>query len=392
MTEQLRTLMDRAASQDFAAVDLEAITAAGDRTVRRRQVATGVAGVAVLAAVATGAALFGGGDGDRKTDFVDDPFPTDVPMWTEGSTLHTPDRIFDLGVDVVSFVRTSEGVVFLGWEGKEPFGVYSFTGEGEPERIGASEDTRLRADPSESYVGWLDGADQGGPRTVVYDQRTGERVWTDATGGGQDYSFPLVAIDGDTAYLSEDAGPTRSVNLVSGESTTVPGLDDNQHLVAIEGDLAAYVDEEVEESTGLIVGPLEAGGVQLPGSDGAIFSPGGHWISVFGEQLNVYDAASGERVDIDTAGYANGLGYEWIDPETLLAIAGSTEELVLLECDVTADNCDVVARLGGPEEDKIFAIGFGEAMWAAGGTSSQSAEVTSTVEAPPESSSTERPE
>ena len=92
MTEQLKTLMDRAADQDFAAVDLDAITGAGDRTVRRRQIATGVAGVAVLAVVATGAALLGGDDGDRKTDFVDDPFRTDVPMWTEGSTLHTPDR------------------------------------------------------------------------------------------------------------------------------------------------------------------------------------------------------------------------------------------------------------------------------------------------------------
>src|SRR5688500_9277559 len=113
MTEQLKTLMHREADRDFAVVDLDAITAAGDRTVRRRRVATGVAGIAALAVVGTTAVVMGG-DGDNRTDFTDDPFVTDVPMWTAGSTLHTPDHTYDLGVDVLSFARVEGGIAFAG--------------------------------------------------------------------------------------------------------------------------------------------------------------------------------------------------------------------------------------------------------------------------------------
>ena len=156
MTEQLKTLMDRAADPGLR-------RGRPRRDHRSRATApcggggsaSGVAGVAVLAVVATGAVLLGG-DGNDKADVVDDPFRTDVPMWTEGSTLHTPAGTYDLGVDVFSFVRTSEGIVFTGLLGEETLGVYSFTGKGEPEQIGETDDPHLRSDADGPYAGWLD--------------------------------------------------------------------------------------------------------------------------------------------------------------------------------------------------------------------------------------------
>ena len=189
---------------------------------RRRRVASGVAGVAVLAVVATSAALLGGG-GENKTDFVDDPLPTDVPMWTEGSVLHTPGRTFDLGVDVASFVRTSEGIVFLGWDGNEAelFDVYSFTGDGMPEIIGETQDSRLRADAAQPYAGWLDGSGED-VDAVIFDQDAEERIWSEPT--KRAYSFPIVAIDGTSAYLAKvDEGPVQVLDLGVRRSHRPPG-------------------------------------------------------------------------------------------------------------------------------------------------------------------------
>ena len=138
---------------------------------RRRRIGTGVAGVAVLAVIGVTAAVLGG-DGDGKADFSDDPFRTDVPMWTEGSVLHTPDATYELGVDVASFVRTSEGITFLAWGRGETLDVYTFAGHGEPDRVGVTQDSRLRADPTGPFVGWLDGTGTD-LETVIYDQRVG---------------------------------------------------------------------------------------------------------------------------------------------------------------------------------------------------------------------------
>uniref|UniRef100_UPI001C81F175 hypothetical protein n=1 Tax=Nocardioides stalactiti TaxID=2755356 RepID=UPI001C81F175 len=63
MTEKLKTLMDEVTGMvdhDFALPDLDAITAAGDRTVRRRRVTAGASALLLGAVVATGAVLLGG--------------------------------------------------------------------------------------------------------------------------------------------------------------------------------------------------------------------------------------------------------------------------------------------------------------------------------------------
>lgn len=377
MTEQLRTMMDRAADLDFAAVDLDAIVGAGDRTVRRRRVATGVAGVAVLAVLATGGVLLGGDDANRKADFVDNTFQTDVPMWTFGSTLHTPDRTYDLGVDVFSFVRTSEGIVFMGLESGDRLGVYSFTGD-EPTRIGETDDSHLRADADEPYVGWLDRSD-GGYETVILDLRTQERVYSEPADVA--WSFPIVAIDGSRAYLAGvDEGPTRVVDLPSGQVTELPDPARYRYFMDVEGDLVAYLLEDAGGGDlGIEVGRLDGEGDTLRiGSEnagGAIFSPDGTLLSASDSHVGVYDTATGEALDIGAAGELEGFGFEWLDGDTLMVMAESevdSDVLEVLACEIPAGDCTELLSID--DVSQLFSLGNSELLWGTsfgGGSASE---------------------
>jgi len=398
MTEQLKTLMDRAADVDFGAVDLEAITGAGDRTVRRRRVATGIAGVAALAVVATTAVLLGGGDGDTKTDFTDDPSVSNVPLWTQGSVLHTPDRTFDLGVDVLSFARTSEGIVFMGLEDDELLGVYAWSGKGEPVRIGESDDPHLRSDPDEPYVGWLD-TSSGGHETLIVDLRTQERVWNVPADVAS--SFPIVAIDDGRAFLADvDEGPTRVLDLESGQVTDLPDPERYEYFMDVEGDLVATLLEDAGGADlGVEVGHLGAdrGGSQILADDagGAVFSPGGKWVSASDEHVGVYDTATGEALEIGALGELEGFGYEWADADTLMVIAESevdNDVLELLSCEIPGGVCTELMTID--DFSRVFSIGSSDLLWGLraveGEFSSGPAVEMSAV--PAETSNTERPE
>lgn len=379
MTERLKTMMDRAADRDFDAVDLDAITSAGDRTVRRRRVASGIAGIAALAVVAT-TAMLASGDGNGKADFVDTPFRTDVPMWTEGSTLHTPDRTWDLGIEVFSFVRTSEGIVFTGREGKETLGVYSFAG-GEPTRIGETDVPRLRADADEPWVGWLDRSDRG-YETVILDLSTDERVYNDPADVAA--SFPIVAIDGGNAYLAgADEGPRRALDLASGRVTDLADPDRYRYFMDVEGDLVASLLEDAGGADlGVRVSPLdgEGDGVQIrsDGGGGAVFSPGGTWLSVSGEHLGVHETATGKALDIGAAGELEGFGFDWVDGDTLMVIAESevdNEVLQLFACEIPAGDCTELLTID--DFDQLVSIANSELLWglSAGEFSSSDPEV-----------------
>ncbi len=352
--------MDRAAAKDFAAVDLDAITAAGDRTVRRRRVVTGVAGVAAAAVVGVTAAVLAGG-GDDRAGFSDVPFRTDVPMWTEGSVLHTPHATYDLGLDVLTFVRTSEGIVFTSPIDDESLGVYSFTGDGEPEQVGETGDPHLRSDPDEPYAGWLDQSGEG-PEAVVVDQGTVEEVWS--APARLEYSFPIVAIDDGSVYLADaDEHPTRVVDLGSGEETKLADAD--PYFIDVEGDLRAYLLEGPGgEDLGIEVRRPSAPTVEIENEDGGlgVFSPGGQWISGAAEHVSVYDTTTGKPVAdfTDIEGY----GYGWADAGTLLVIAEAPRDndvLQLLSCEVPAGDCRALSTFD--DLTQLFAIGDSEVLW-----------------------------
>lgn len=383
MTEQLKTLMDRAAAQDFAVVDLDAITSAGDRTVRRRRMAGGLGAAAAVAAVVAGVALLGE-NGDKKADVVDTPFRSDLPMWTEGSVLHTPDATYDLGVDVASFVRTSEGITFLAWGQGETWEVYTFTGHGEPDQVGVTQDTRLRADPTGPFVGWLEGTGTD-LETVIYDQESETRVYGEPA--KREHSYPIVAIDGDRAYLADaDEGPARALDLVTGELIDLP-TDEWRGYQAVKGDLVArQICCSDDGSSAIEVGTADGDGVVIDhqSADGAAFSPDGQWLSLITSSVAVFDTSTSVRIDVDTHGFSDSMGYEWLDDSTLVvaAVWGDGKEVVLLTCEIPAGSCTEVSRLPWFEGDAIAAIGLGEAVWGTAGSDSASEDATSVAEPP----------
>ena len=56
---------------------------------------------------------------------------------------------------------------------------------------------------------------------VIFDQSAGERVCS--APARREYSYPIVAIDGDLVYSADaDEGPTHVVDLASGEVTDLP--------------------------------------------------------------------------------------------------------------------------------------------------------------------------
>jgi hypothetical protein len=398
MTEKLKTLMDEVTGmQDFASPDLDAITGAGDRTVRRRRIASGVACVAVLAVVATGAVLLGGGD-DRKTDFVDTPFRTDVPMWTEGSTLHLDDRTVDLGVPVVSVARTSAGIVFEG----DDDGVYSYTGS-DPVRIGtfaggadAMEFPNLVGDANGTLVGWVDGSGAK-PAFVVHDVETGAEQrfdeHTDAAMNSADYpdvAF-FMAIDGHTAYWLDRRG-TVATDLDTGDARVLGGPEAAVFVADAEAGLSlSWVEDEqggdlgtdVVDSAGRVVlGWREAGTL-------GTLSPDGRWGAGL-ETAIVVDIGSGDQHAIETGLDGDAIGYDWLDGDTLMVVAElDDDQIALLQCRLPAGTCSDVAtvrvtggRVALPAPALLGVMSFG------GGEASESSE----DEAVEVTTSTERPE
>jgi hypothetical protein len=390
MTE-LRTLMDRAADQDFAAIDLDAVIGAGDRTVRRRQVVTGLAGLAALAAIVTGAVVLGDG-GDDKADVVDHPFRTDVPMWTVGSVLHTPTETYDLGVDIFTFVRTSEGIVFTGVETEERLGIYSFTGEGEPARVGETEDPHLRSDPGGPFAGWLDqsGAD---PRAVVLDQGTGELAWS--APARIEHSFPIVAVDGASVYLAgADEHPTRVLDLTSGDVAEL--VEPGRGFADVEGDLTAYLLEgRGGADLGLEVRRSDGSAVEIRNDDGGygVFSPGGRWISASAEDVSVYDTATGEPVDIGALDSREGFGYAWADADTLMVLTDAdqaADALALKACEIPGGECmelttfDDFGRFFAISDSDVLAGLVGDPAVSTSGGAAEMEATTETVTPPAE--------
>lgn len=320
-----------------------------------------VAGLAVALLAAAGLVRL-------AADGADPPFVTDVPMWTVGSTLHTPEQTYDLGVDVVAFVRTSEGIVFVARDddGASHYDVYAYAAAGEPELVGETLEPVLRADPDEAYVGWLDGTAEGDLAAVVYDQAAGRRAWSDRR--GLEPTPWVVAIDAGTAHLSREPGPTRTVDLASGAESTLREPGRFRHLVSVGGERAAWsVEKDNGADAAVEITSLDSARVMLDhaGGDAAAFSPDGRWVSVVSEQVVVLDAVTGRRVPVDPGGHAQGFGYDWLDGDTLLALAGSEDldEVALLSCEVPAGTCTEVARLPGDTHRTAAAIGVGEALW-----------------------------
>jgi hypothetical protein len=349
MTETLKhALHGHASAATFVAPDLDAIRAAGDRTLRRRR--AGLAGGGLVAAgvvLATALAVAGDPAADDRVVAADPGAigsTVDV-SWVEGSTLHRASGD-DVALEqpAVAYVRTTEGYVYADATGV----VHSLTGTGpagvvevgrtDPEAI------RIVADPEGTLAAWLD-ADSG--EVVVVDQ-TDDVARTVEVGGDTvplSGDAELTALDGATAYLGS-GDEARRFDLTTGEVTPVAA--DGSRVVAAAGDVVVLGDDRGMR----LLGP-EGSTTTLREDYGDVgtLSPDGAWFSSDADEPQVVGTDSGERLTFDVPAFF-ATGYEWLDDTTLAMISQEAEgaPVELLTCAVPSGTCEAAAELGSFED------------------------------------------
>jgi hypothetical protein len=344
MTETLaRLLQDRADEVRFDAIDLDAVTRAGSRTLRRRRWTTAGAAAAVLAVSALAAVPWH----DDRQEPSSTPAETTGLSWATGTVVHTPSGDIDVGHQVSAFVRTSVGYVVS--DGQQ---VYSVTGDevravGSIESPGPSGPT-LVGDADGTVAAWPDGSEY-----VVLDQQTGDvhRVFSSP--------YPqLVTADGRRLYVSSD--------------TAWFTIDVDTGIV--EPIAVSYASPVAAEAGTLLV-RAEWGGLGVDGPDGfrelmsaapdvAKLSPDGQ------RAVAGFSTASGPVLAFDLRDDAitqlplssfTAYPYEWLDNDTvvLLSLPAAGRHYELLTCTVSQPACRVVVPdLGEGRDDGGNGVGF----------------------------------
>lgn len=357
MTETLKRLMDdlvAGAEPGFAPVDLDRVLREGDRTRRRRRTAWAAgAGLAAAGVMAAMLVVGGGPDTGRGVDTAGGAGATAPVSWIRDGVLHSSAGDVELGFAAVAYVRTAAGYVVVAEDGS----VHAVA-DGETSRVGAtrvdprSDQLLLVTDPAGTTVTWVgsDGA------FVTYDlaDRSG-RVFGNPDGGNR-----ILAADGDVVYVHAD-GAAASYDLTTGTWAILDGLllDRPDILGAGGGLVATTVDETRTDTGGIRIAEPGERGVVVTGawSDLVTFSPDASYVSFDADELAVRTSADGAEVALDMGGRPFASAYEWLDEDTVAAIASpagvSEPEAAaqLITCDVVAGDCAVaVDDLGGFDE------------------------------------------
>lgn len=370
MTEKLKTLMDEVTAMvdaDFAAPDLDAIVRDGDRALRRRRAAVALAGVAAAAVTVAGAVVLAdGGGGGRGTEVADTTVDSDGMSWAMGSVLHTPGGSVDVGHPVRAYVRTTVGYVTVDDRGR----VWSVIGDEVTEAGSmARSSLYLVSDTEDSLAAWLESDPDGGWSWVVYDQALGRRVATFEERRSPDVPGIVVALDQRHLYVRKHGGYV-SIGVHDGNELVLdPEVRDAQ-LLSVEDLVFAWADPGDDDgSSEYTLHSSETQPVRIADVQGflASFSPDARWIVFDADEARVFDARTGEQVEIDVDGRVFAAGYDWLDEDSLAVIAsrGETGPAELLVCQVPDGTCDqVVADLGTFDGlvESGFALPTGESI------------------------------
>jgi hypothetical protein len=362
MTDLPTLLHERADRAHLAPIDLDAVVRTGDRRVRRRRLATYGGALAVAGAVG-GAALLGGGGGSPRAVDPASPVPSasagDASWFLDGR-LHHDGTSTDLGLDVVTYVRTSVGFVLVDTDDV----VWSWTGRGEPERVGTAAEAspRLAGDPQGTVAAWIQV--RGSERSVtMVDQATGT---TSELRGAGDGDAAVTAVDGDRVWWRQD-GQSLSWSRTQGEVPVPPGTT---VLAAAAGRIVYLRDDRVLTALGTAPGDDD---VVLDDSyhDVGALSPDGALWSADADEVGVVRTSDGEPVPLDLDA-AFSTGYEWLDEDTLVVLAGDGDPddggsmtARILVCEVPGGSCtDASGELGTFDDLEAgdFALPVGVAL------------------------------
>ena len=376
MTGLLKSVMhERVDAVDTPHLDVDAMISNGNRRVRRTRVAgavTGVAAVAVLAAVVPFAA------GQWST--ADAPagpagapaFAEREPSYAAGSAIHHGDQVIQVGVgiQVQSYVQTDDGFVFTTQDGD-----VAFTDGESTEHLGTTSKKGfyLKADDQGSLAAWVEFPQGEAPRFVVYD--TAERARVVETSEGNrpgmtsfrdtDAAYIYAVDDGNVYWRSGDGAVRYDVGTGASEV-----LDPNANPFDIEdvandqiahnvetNDPAAYSNILLAVSRDLST-PAEP----LPKATHGVLSPSATYVATdASDEMAVYDVATRQDVSPSTDGYAFVAAYGWLDDSTVMMVGLETSDqsqpIDLLRCTVPAGKCTVAVDDAATSEDLVIPVG-----------------------------------
>lgn len=346
-------LSERASTIAPPVLDLDAITRAGTRRVRRRRLtAAGGMAVVVTAAVAVPASLLGAGvlgSGDPDSGFAGTD--ASVVTWSTGNVIHAGDRAIDVGHKVDLFVEVPDGYVFADPERT----VWHWT-DGEARRVGelaTDHGRQLVADGP--HVAWVD----DNLYTVLdTTDDTYRREGTAEIEPAPEFGGPAVdALDGDHLYVRDARGAlrfdlsTRALTVIVPAEDIAPAFrfDD------VEGGLVLFsneVDEPQPDEATYASREVSQPGAPLAVSGGNL-SPDGRLVmsensSTQSDHFTLIEVATGEDLTPAAAdAYGFFLGYAWLDNDTYAAFAFKDAEdprlADLLTCEV-AGACTVTTE------------------------------------------------
>jgi hypothetical protein len=374
MTETLtRILHDRADGARLDPVDLDAVTRAGVRVVRRRRLGAAAAVLAVGIVGMVGVTGLGGAD-RRSADVTSPPVSTNATVtWVTGTHLHAASNLrdgwsstfnVDLGHPISAYVRTAEGYVVT--DGQH---IWSYV-DGKVSQV----DTVEGSFPSSTFrmVGDTDGSLAAWPSRhgpVVLDQATGKLTRIPET-----TQLQVISVDGRSVYLGAQGHAiaidvdTQQATLVDkfnndadGNDASLIAAQDGTYLgYDLKGDPVARTRADVwmtlsfDQRSALTLSPDGDRAVV-----GDVMTPG---------PVSAYDLRDGSQGAVPPTDSYLAYPYEWLDDDTVVMLSLATEDADyrLITCTMSELSCEVAVpdlgegRDSGPSNGVGFVLPIGE--------------------------------
>lgn len=348
MTGLLKDLMhDKADHAGTPHVDLDAIVAAGDRRVRRRRVVTGAGVLVAAAAVVAAVAVVPGTIDDSakpvqpSPDRVDQaPFDEELPTYADGSTIHYGTTAIDVSPHQVWNFATSDHAFVFSADDRH---AYLTDGEGEPVDLGRSDQTVLAEGPYAAYVSLA------GDRPEVVVRNTVDDAEVLRTSAGVDPGAQkadetrvvLLALDGSQLYWHNSQGVVVSDLSAPNDDPIV--LQPNASTIWL-WDVARGVlaRESFDDITVTVSRDTDATSPNFEGDTATLSPDASHVATVSGEELRVYDVATGRDVTPKAPAFAQTRLVNWLSGNTFV-MAGANDyggNAVLLECSARSGTCE----------------------------------------------------
>lgn len=340
MTEKLKHLLhDQADSVRFDMPDIHALTAAGDRTVRRRRGALAATAAALAVVVGIAAPQLLSGD-HRVPPAPAEPFPTQTrdfgPMFTVGPRVYDDGEIIRVDHWVEQAARTSVGFVY-----RSMGAAYSYV-DGSVTEVGHDDALYIHSDQDGVLAGWLEAGPEG-VDLVVLDQRDNDTRRFPLQPRTGPVSADLYDIEGGTAYVADERG-TVTIDIATGDVEPVDDLDQVQDVE--NGVIAGYRSGEPDLTLVTPDGELttEAGDVGVLSPDGAWYAADD--IFAWQHEPGVMSTATGERVPlgIDAGEEDMVIVVAWLNDETIAVRhhVAAEDRNRMLTCEVPSGRCRVV--------------------------------------------------